>query len=446
MPSASPNNQIIGTVRRDSFGSILGALLLLAGCATSPQAPIDTAPVADGRPGAPARAADGAQASAPPSPRPSSSTPATRPAPSTAAPAPLSGDTLATSALERVTFKDLPGFAEDDPRPAWPAFLAGCQVLQARAQWHRVCVEARSVNADSAWAIRRFFTDRFVPWRVRNPDGTTQGLVTGYYEPVVEGSRRRSERYATPLLAPPGDLVAIEFGDVVPELRDAQARGVRLRGRLVTLADGRRVLVPYWTRAELDARGNAGDALVWLADPLDAFFLQVQGSGRVRLEDGTLLRVGYADTNGHPYRSIGRWLIDQGELKADEASMQGIQAWARLNPQRLSELLEQNPAYIFFRELPAGGDGPLGALGVPLTAERSIAIDPKAIPLGAPVLLSTTQPLSSQPLRRLVMAQDTGSAIRGAVRADLYWGSGAAAGEMAGRMKQRGELYVLLPR
>ncbi|CAN5258465.1 murein transglycosylase A [soil metagenome] len=362
------------------------------------------------------------------------------------APAPQSGDTLATSALERANFKDLPGWSDDDVRAAWPAFLAGCTALQFRPQWHGVCVDAQALKADSAWTLRKFFTDRFVPWRVRNPDGSAQGLMTGYYEPIVEGSRRKSERFATPLLAAPTDLIGVDLGDLVPELKDAQSRGLRPRGRLVTTQDGRRTIVPYWSRAELESRGWTGEALVWLADPIEAFFLQVQGSGRVRLEDGSIVRVGYADTNGYPYRSIGRWLIDQNELKADEASMQGIQVWARLNPGRLSELLNQNPAYVYFRELPVSGDGPIGAMGVPLTAERSIAVDPKFIPLGAPVFVSTTQPLSNQPLRRLMMAQDTGSAIRGAVRADVYWGSGAAAGEIAGRMKQRGELFVLLPR
>jgi membrane-bound lytic murein transglycosylase A len=186
--------------------------------------------------------------------------------------------------------------------------------------------------------------------------------------------------------------------------------------------------------------------LFWAENAVDLFFLHVQGSGQVELPDGERARVGYADQNGHPYASIGRWLIDQGEMTLEQVSMQGIRDWARRNPERLGEMLEANPSYVFFRELPLTGGGPLGALGVPLTPGRSIAIDPRHIPQGVPVFLSTTYPLSERPLRRLMMAQDTGSAIRGVVRADFYWGTGREAGERAGRMKQQGRMWALLPR
>jgi membrane-bound lytic murein transglycosylase A len=166
----------------------------------------------------------------------------------------------------------------------------------------------------------------------------------------------------------------------------------------------------------------------------------------VALDDGSRVRIGYADQNGHPNRSIGRWLIDKGELQSHQASMQGIKAWAAANPERLRELLDANPSLVFFRELPATGSGPPGALGVPLTPERSIAVDPRHTPLGAPVWLATTRPNTEEPLVRLMLAQDTGGAIRGPVRADFYWGSGAEAGSLAGRMKQRGTTWVLLPR
>ena len=208
-------------------------------------------------------------------------------------------------------------------------------------------------------------------------------------------------------------------------------------------------MVPYYPRAEI-TNGTApvkGLEIAWVEDPVELFFLQVQGSGRIRLPDGTLMRVGYADHNGHPYRSIGRWLVDLGELTLDQASMQGIKAWVKRNPERANELLNQNPAYVFFRELPAaaGDEGPAGSLGVPLTAGRSLAVDPRTIPLGAPVFLATTWPLSTRPLQRLMLAQDTGSAIRGAVRADFFWGFGPDAAEQAGRMKQSGSLWLLWP-
>ena len=303
-----------------------------------------------------------------------------------------------------------------------------------------------------------YLETNFVPHRVANPDGATQGLITGYYEPLLRGSRERHGPYRFPLYAPPDDLLVIDLAAINPDLKN-----MRLRGRL----DGRRV-VPYFSRAEIE-RGVApvaGKELAWVDDAIEAFFLQIQGSGRIQLENGELLRIGYADQNGHPYQSVGRYLIERGELKPNEASMDGIKAWARANPLRVDEMLNANPSYVFFREVPArvgardpatdGSDsttrsgaatsGPVGALGVPLTPRRSIAVDPRHIPLGAPVFLSTTWPNSEAPLARLMFAQDTGGAIRGAVRADFFWGFGAEAGTLAGRMRQQGMMWVLLPR
>jgi membrane-bound lytic murein transglycosylase A len=297
---------------------------------------------------------------------------------------------------------------------------------------------AKSIADKDAQAIRRFFETQFQPYVAVNPDGNRDGLVTGYYEPLLTGARARSDKARFPLHGVPKDLLTIELGDILPELK-----GKRVRGRLV----GNKV-VPYYSRAEIVDRERGTPTLLWVDDPVELFFLQIQGSGRVQLPSGEMVRVGYADQNGHPYQSIGRVLIERGELQPGEASMQGIQAWARANPKKLDELLNANPSYVFFRELPSrlGPDeGPLGALGVPLVAERSIAIDPRHIPLGAPVYLATTRPNSNEPLRRLVMAQDTGGAIKGVVRADFFWGFGAEAGAQAGRMKQTGQMWVLLP-
>lgn len=285
--------------------------------------------------------------------------------------------------------------------------------------------------------MRQFFESRFTPFRVVNPDGSHSGLITGYYEPLLKGSRFPTPRFRFPVYGMPDDLLTIDLGSLHPDLKS-----LRLRGRLA----GNRV-VPYFSRAEIE-EGEAlvkGRELLWVDDPVELFFLQIQGSGRVRLNSGEVVRLGYADQNGHPYRSIGRILVERGELTLDEASMQGIQAWGRRNPDKLSELLNQNPSYVFFRELPKYLPGPLGSLGVPLTAGRSLAIDPRAIPQGAPVFLSTTWPNSSKPLNRLMLAQDTGGAIRGAVRADFFWGFGEEAGNLAGKMKQAGRLWVLLP-
>ena len=345
--------------------------------------------------------------------------------------------------LEAVSWADVSGWMDDDPGAAWDAFLRSCSRLKAQSAWRESCALAAQLPATGQ--ARNFFETHFVPYRVANADGSKQGLATGYYEPLLRGSRSKDGPYRYPLYAAPDDLLIVDLGEINPELKH-----MRLRGRL----EGRRV-VPYYPRAEIE-RGLpalAGRELLWVDDPVDLFFLQIQGSGRVQLPSGELVRVAYADQNGQPYKSIGRYLVEQGELKLEQASMQGIKAWGAANPQRLEALLNQNPSYVFFRELPAaaggqdsGASGPVGALGVALTPERSIAVDPRHIPLGAPVFLATTRPNSALPLTRLVLAQDTGGAIRGAVRADFFWGFGEAAGAQAGRMRQSAKMWVLLPR
>ncbi len=341
--------------------------------------------------------------------------------------------------LQPAAWADLPGWSGDAIDEAWPAFLASCRAIGRQAVWAASCDAARGLGErPSASAVRSFFESRFTPWRVSNPDGTKEGLITGYYEPLINGSRHKGGAYNWPVLGVPDDLLSIDLGDVLPDLK-----GQRLRGRLV----GKKV-VPYYSRAEVARMADkfAARAILYADDAVDLFFLQVQGSGRVKLPDGNIVRIAYADTNGHPYQSIGRWLADKGELRIDQASMDGIKNWARANPGRLQEMLNANPSYVFFREVANHGGGPVGALGQPLTDGRSLAVDPRSIPLGAPVFLSTTQPNSTQPLRRLMLAQDTGTAIKGGVRGDFYWGFGAEAGAQAGRMRQKGEMWVLYPR
>ncbi|HEY9191854.1 MAG TPA: murein transglycosylase A [Methyloversatilis sp.] len=340
----------------------------------------------------------------------------------------------------------LEGWTDDDLREALPALRASCSALASKPGWSDACAASTRLDQADNAAIRAFFESAFRPWQLLNGDGSDQGLVTGYYEPLLRASRTRTGIYRHPIYAVPDDLLVIDLASVNPDLKN-----MRLRGRL----DGRKI-VPYWSRGELEAReGRAPEldrkALFWAADALDVFFLQVQGSGQLELPEGGRVRVGYADQNGHPYQSVGRWLIDQGELKLEQASMQGIRDWARANPSRVATMMAANPSYVFFRELPIGKqapglpEGPLGALGVPLAGSRAIAVDPRSVPLGAPVWLDTTRPNSSQPMRRLVMAQDTGGAIRGGVRADFFWGFGPDAGAQAGRMRQQGRMWVLLP-
>jgi membrane-bound lytic murein transglycosylase A len=338
-----------------------------------------------------------------------------------------------TARYEARGFSDLPGWREAQLEPSLRAFLGGCARLAAAK---KACELAKAVPPGDEGAARRLFESEFTPYAVVSSESGDRGLITGYYEPIINGSRMQTALHRHPIYGVPDDLVVVDLGTVSPE-----TRGLRLRGRL----DGRR-LVPYWSRGEIDARGSAlaAPVIAWSADPVELFFLQIQGSGQVQLENGERLRVGYADQNGHPYRSLGRHLVERNELLLEQASMQGIKAWAAANPAKLQEALSQNPSYVFFRELPTS-DGPIGALSVPLHAERSLAVDRRFIPLGAPVYLATTFPLSEQPLERLMAAHDTGGAIRGVVRGDFFWGTGPEAGSQAGRMRQQGRLWLLWP-
>ena len=319
-------------------------------------------------------------------------------------------------------FGELPGWGADTLGDFYAALRQSCTT--PAPGWATLCSQLRNHSPSDNVAARRWLEDRLKVYRVESLDGEAAGLVTGYYEPLVAASRRPTDARRVPLYAPPSDLATRK---------------------------------PWFTRQQADTLPEAqaalkGRELAWLEDPLDALVLQIQGSGRLRIAepDGSerLVRVAYAAHNDQPYKSIGRWLIDQGELKAGEASWPTIKDWARRNPKRLNEMLWQNPRLVFFREepLPDPNQGPKGAQGVPLTPGRSVAVDPQSIPYGTPLWLDTTEPLSARPLQRLVMAQDTGSAITGAVRADFFWGWGAEAEAQAGRMKQPLRAWVLWPR
>jgi membrane-bound lytic murein transglycosylase A len=421
--------------------SICAVLALFAGCAAvpsiPPQKPVEPAPlpepVIEAEPVEPPVIA--VEPVAPP-PEPVTEAPTL--------PVPLPPPAIPPAPVERIgslipaAWESLPDWRVDEMQGVWSAFLLSCKALRARAEWQRPCWAATELQNHDPRSLRQFFETHLRPYAVRNDDGSDTGMVTGYYEPLLRGSRLRAGEFQYPLYGVPEDLLVVELGDLFPQLQ-----GQRVRGRV----EGRRV-VPYFTREEIEAGRAAvqGRELLWVDDPVELFFLHVQGSGRVQLNNGETVRVGYADHNGHPYRSIGRLLIERGELTLDKASMQGIKAWGRDNPDKLPQLLAENPAYVFFRKLPDAKGGPIGALGVPVTPGRSIAVDPRAVPLGAPVYLSTTWPLSSTPLNRLMLAQDTGSAIKGAVRADFFWGFGDEAARQAGRMRQNGRMWVLLPK
>lgn len=339
--------------------------------------------------------------------------------------------------LKTASWNAVPGWETDDISLALDAFLQSCTVLKNQKLWMEVCNLADLKKEKDNVALRQFFEHHFTPYQVLDSDGKGDGLITGYYEPLLKGSRTSSDQYRFPLYTAPKELLIIDLSKVYPKLK-----GLRLRGRL----EGRKV-IPYYSRAEIEKNYSQlkGYELLWVEDSVDLFFLHIQGSGRIKLENGEIVRVGYMDQNGHPYQSIGKLLVERGELSLDKASMQGIKAWGRSNPKKLNEVLHQNPSFIFFRELPAGIMGPIGALGVPLTAGRSLAIDPRVIPQGAPVFLSTTWPNTNKKLNRLMVAQDTGGAIKGGVRADFFWGFGKEAANQAGKMKQSGSMWVLMP-
>ncbi|MFT3734637.1 MAG: MltA domain-containing protein [Rhodocyclaceae bacterium] len=421
----------------------LGTLLIgLAACSTTPTVSPPSAPapvvasVATPAVPAPVASAPAAESSAP------SANPALACPPPTAAPVcqPEPPKPPPAAPWRAAEWDALPGWQSDDLAQTWPALLSSCRVLKGDMQkaWGATCAAAAQLGATASTAsIRDFLQTQLAPWQLINADASETGLITGYYEPLIRGSRSATAKYATPVLGVPEDLIVVNLGELYPELKN-----MRLRGRI----EGRK-LVPYWTSAELDAKTGMLPAktLLWTDDLVEYVFLQIQGSGQVQLEDGSRVRIAYADQNGHPFKSIARWLINQGELTIDKASMQGIQAWARNNPKRIPELIAANPSYVFFREETTNGEGPKGAQGLPLTAGRSIAVDPRSISMGTPVFLAFNT-MDGKPVQRLMLAQDTGGAIRGRVRADFYWGFGADAGAIAGRMRQQGRMWVLWPR
>ncbi|MBI1775610.1 MAG: MltA domain-containing protein [Proteobacteria bacterium] len=353
--------------------------------------------------------------------------------------------------LEPVDLASLPGWAEDDQGAALGAMLRSCERLVRRQpdqpigpsglggqgrDWREPCQAAAGLPKDDAAAARRFFERGFQAFRAAN-NGKPGAFVTGYYEPELAGARAPSPRFTVPLYRVPDDLIQADLG----EWREGW-RGERIAGRI---AEGR--LRPYHTRHDIEKGALAGRnlELAWVEDPIDAFFLAIQGSGRIDLGDGKRLRLGFAGQNGHRYVAIGRALVERGAIPRGEVTMQTIRAWLSANPAEAASVMDLNPSYVFYRAL--AGDGPLGAEGAVLTPSRSLAVDPAFLPLGVPVFIDLEHPdTTGGRLRRLVVAQDTGGAIKGPVRGDLFWGTGAAAGELAGRMQAQGIFYILLPR
>ncbi|RDI29477.1 membrane-bound lytic murein transglycosylase A [Pseudacidovorax intermedius] len=479
------------------------AALLAAGCATPPPPPPP--------PPAPVAAPQPPIVLAPPAPPPVA----------VPAPPPRTGGSVAGQARTFSTqlatytatpFDVVPGWQRDDFVDSWSAFLDSCKVLVRRGQqWQQVCARARQVDGASNPAIRSFYESEFAAYQIRDDDRRPDGVVTGYFEPEIEGNRSYSPPFIYPVYAQPEDMlfldtrrlpagngtvaarlngrnVVVQTGlstrdmgapglyalDLSQIVRDTVDRKARLR------VEGRQ-LVPYYTRAEIERLGvpNA-KVLAFVRSATELYEMQVQGSGRIRLPDGQTVRVGYAEQNGQPFRptlakaangkaktavrtrgSAVELEVDDDDADETDTSTVRTRGFALALPARSGPVAVpgqrtpaaaatgtgiQDPSYVFFKEVPTSADGPVGALGVPLQPGRSIAVDPRSAPLGFPVFVSTRQPGTGTPMQRLTIAQDTGGAIRGAVRADYFFGNGRQAANQARRMKERGQLWLLLPR
>lgn len=349
--------------------------------------------------------------------------------------------------FEPAQFSDLPGYANDDLSDMAIPLMRSCARMMKQdesvplkhagsiADWSPFCTAIAQSGANPRTEIERHLR----PWAVQTSD-SKEGLFTGYYEASLRGSLVQGGVYQTPIRARPLDHVIVDLGDFKEDWK-----GQRVTGQLMGVP-GALVLKPYPERAQIVARGASGvdRVLAWVADPADAFFLEIQGSGRITLEDGTVLRVGYDDRNGQPYTATGKILVERGVMTRDQASMQSIRAWMANNPDAAQALMNENKSYIFFRAL--DGDGPIGAQGVALTALRSLAVDKNIWSYGVPFYLDAAGAYPNEPrLQRLMVAQDTGGAIRGVIRGDVFWGFGDVATAKAGVMKSRGTYWILLP-
>ena len=369
-----------------------------------------------------------------------------------AAPAAPPEDRLA---LVPSSFTELSGWEVDDLSQALPAVVGSCigrpregsggalgERLSASPNvWRELCGRAAAIPPGDDRAMRRFLEENFSPWQITN-HGERDGLITGYYEPELTGARRKKAPFVHPVYLAPHDQLVVDLGDFKRDLAGRKITGMMRGG----------TFRPYWDRGEIESGALSGRGLemLWVEDPVALFFLQIQGSGRVVLPDGTLVRIGYAGQNGHDYTAIGKVLIERGELTREEVSLQTIRHWLRTHPAEADEVMRANRSFVFFRVLPGA---PVGAAGVELTPGRSLAVDTRFLPFGLPLWLDATLPAlpdlgraEEAPLRRLVIPQDRGGAIKGPVRGDLFWGAGAEAEAIAGRMKQPGRLWLLWPK
>ncbi|WP_419771239.1 MAG: murein transglycosylase A [Candidatus Marinarcus sp.] len=328
--------------------------------------------------------------------------------------------------LEEVSWDELDGFEKDNLNVAFEVFKQGCEKSKRKAILKRVCVKA-----NTAQSPKDFFYDNFTPYKLYDDQDSDEGLITGYYEPLLYGSRTQSKKYPYPVYREPKDLISVNLNSLYPELKK-----YRLRGKIVN-----QKLVPYDPREKIKENENL-EAICYVDDKINLYFLQIQGSGKIQLDTGEIINVGYANQNGHAYSSVGKYMIEHGLITKSEGSLQGMRKWFKNNPDKIDEVLNHNDSYIFFNETQHDA---IGSLGVPLVAKRNLAVDRRYIPLGLPVFIQTTNPLTRENINQLMVAADTGGAIKGKIRADFFWGYGHKAEETAGRMKEIGKLFILLP-
>jgi len=343
--------------------------------------------------------------------------------------------TISKANFQQIDWEDLEGFKSDDLTKALKVFIKDCEASKKDPRLNEACVKATLDT--SLEDPQAFFINNFTPYQLISDEGDKDGLITGYYEPLLHGSYYKSKRFQYPVYAVPENLITVDLRAAYPSLED-----YTLRGKLV----GKKI-VPYETREEINAIDYKTTKFLkpicFVDDKIELFFLQIQGSGKVLLPNGKFINIGYGGQNGRPYYSIGKKLLEENAISKEEMSLQSIKKWLLANPTRIDEILNLNQSYIFFTK---SAKTATGSLGTELTANRNIAVDRKNVPLGFPVFINTTNPITEEPINKLMVAADTGGAIKGKIRADLFFGDGIKARELAGKMKQDGELFIFIPK
>ncbi len=328
--------------------------------------------------------------------------------------------------LLQSSWSDLKDFETDDLDLSLEVFKKACVGTKKQITFKDACKKA--LNATNA---KLFFQENFTPFKLYDDTNSEQGLITGYYEPMLNGSIIKTGKFKYPIYKSPNDLITVDLSSIYPELKKYRLKG-KIKGNK---------LIPYNTREQMKSNKNL-EPICYVDDKVDLFFLQIQGSGKVKFQDGTIINVGYANQNGRTYNSIGKHMIQKGYITPDQGSLQGIRKWFKDNPKKIDEVLNVNDSYVFFHESKKSATG---ALGVELVAQRNLAVDRTYIPLGMPVFIQTSNPINKKDINQLMVAADVGGAIKGQIRADFFWGHSKEAEQTAGRMKQKGILYMLIP-